>query len=70
MMMPFSIPHLQPVCVPSLQIPLDPVLLFAPNSLSQNSSLTDHIPLTLGSLLWSLTPKYCMTADLPKFGFY
>lgn len=30
MMMPFSIPHLQPACVPSLIIPLDPVLPSAP----------------------------------------
>lgn len=68
LMMPFSTLHLQLACVPSLRIPLDPVLLSAPNTLFQNLSLTNQIP--WGPCLWSLNPKYCITADLPKYGFH
>lgn len=68
LMMPFSTLRLQLACVPSLRIPLDPVLLSAPNTLFQNLSLTNQIP--WGPRLWSLNPKYCITADLPKYGFH
>lgn len=44
------------------------VLLSTPNTLFQNLYLTDQIP--WDPCLWSLTPKYGITADLPKHGFH